>query len=61
MDGCNSSMYIFEENEENNISQDNVVQTQAQSNKSKPKENIENEKEKEKNKSSEQQRTINSP
>jgi hypothetical protein len=28
MDGCETSMYIFEENEENNISQDNVVQTQ---------------------------------
>jgi len=39
-------MYIFEENEENNISQDNVVQTWSQSNKSKPKENIEKQKEK---------------
>jgi hypothetical protein len=61
MDGCETSMYIFEENEENNISQDNVVQTRAQSNKSKPKENIEKEKEKEKNKSSEQQRIVNTP
>jgi hypothetical protein len=50
-------MYIFEENEENNITQDNVVQTQGQSNKSKPKENIE----KEKNKSSEQKRIVNTP
>jgi hypothetical protein len=46
MDECESSMYIFEEDEENNISQDNVVQTWTQANKFKPKENIEKEKEK---------------
>jgi hypothetical protein len=46
-DECESSMYIFEENEENNISQDNVVQTRAQANKPKTKENLEKGKEKE--------------
>jgi hypothetical protein len=40
-------MYIFEENEENNISQDNVVQTRAQANKPKTKDNLEKGKEKE--------------
>jgi hypothetical protein len=34
-DECESSMYIFDENEENDISQDNVVQTRAQINKTK--------------------------
>jgi hypothetical protein len=37
-------MYIFEENEENNISQDNVVQNREQANKPKTKENLEKEK-----------------
>jgi hypothetical protein len=67
-DGCETSMYIFEEDEENTISQDNVVQTRGQLNKSKPKENVEKEKEnkekekeKEKNKSSEQRRMVNTP
>jgi hypothetical protein len=46
-DECESSMYIFDENEENDISQDNVVQTRAQTNKSKIKENLEKGKEKE--------------
>jgi len=58
-------MYIFEEDEENTILQDNVVQTRGQSNKSKSKENEktekEKEKEKEKNKSSEQRRMVNTP
>jgi hypothetical protein len=41
-----SSMYIFDEHEEIDISQDNVVQTRAQVNKFKTKENVEKEKEK---------------
>jgi len=32
---CKSSMYLFDLTEENDISQDNVVQTRAQENKSK--------------------------
>jgi hypothetical protein len=45
MDECNSSMYIFEENEENNISQDKIVQTREKENKIKTKDNLEKEKE----------------
>jgi hypothetical protein len=46
MDEGESSMYIFDEHEEIDISQDNVVQTRAQTNKFKTKENVEKEKEK---------------
>jgi hypothetical protein len=47
MDECKSSMYIFNDHEEVDISQDNVVQTRAQENKSKIRENLEKVKEKE--------------
>jgi uncharacterized radical SAM superfamily Fe-S cluster-containing enzyme len=50
MDGCETSMYIFEEDEEDPISQENVVQTWAHVNKSKNKENSEKDKEKDKKK-----------
>jgi hypothetical protein len=50
-DGCETSMYIFEEDEEYPISQENVVQTRAHVNKAKNKENFEKDNEKESNKS----------
>jgi hypothetical protein len=55
MDGCETSMYIFEEDENDPISQENVVQTWALVNKSKNKENSEKEKEKDNEKDKEKE------
>jgi hypothetical protein len=55
MDGCETSMYIFEEGEDDPVSQENVVQTQAFVNKSKSKDNSEKDKEKDKEKDNEKE------